>query len=354
MARAQGSPLARELCAVYTLIIVYATLHPFSGWRDRGLSPFAWSEVWPYWVLPFDLALNTAAYVPLGALIVWAAWPRLMLAVAVLLAPICGALLSAALESLQTFLPSRIPSLADVATNTLGAALGALAAALLVAVFGRGFAARAFRAWFADTPDHARALILAGLWLFAVLFPESILFGHGSLIPWLGPVSGYPFTPAEFSRVESAVTAASLFAAGSMAMRSLDPSAPRLRLALLFVAIACGLRALSQAILFPPEYLWSWLTPGAQRGLGIGTVLLLLTVALPRPMRLVLIAIAVTFATVTVNFAPPNPYYLATVQDLNPGRFLNFNGLTQLVSGLWPYLVALYLPFALASDTRSA
>ncbi|CAN0492637.1 unnamed protein product, partial [Phaeothamnion confervicola] len=148
MARVQGSPLARELCAVYSLIIVYATLHPFSGWRDRGISPWAWAETWPRQVLPFDLALNTAAYMPLGAFIVWAAWPRLMPAVAVLLAPACGALLSAALESLQTYLPSRIPSLADFATNTLGAALGALAAALVVSVFGRGFAARAFREWF--------------------------------------------------------------------------------------------------------------------------------------------------------------------------------------------------------------
>jgi hypothetical protein len=354
MARAQGSPLARELCAVYTLLIVYATLHPFSGWRDRGLSPFAWTDAWPRQVLPFDLGLNVAAYLPLGAFIVWAAWPRMMLGIAVLIAPICGAALSAMLESLQTYLPSRIPSLADFATNVLGTALGALLAATVVLVFGRGFAARAFRNWFADTPDQARALILAGLWLFAVLFPESILFGHGSLFPWIGPVTGYPFTPAEFSRVESAVTAASLFAAGSMALRSLDPAAPRLVLTVGFVGVACALRVLSQAILFPPEHLWAWLTPGAQRGLAVGTVLLLVTVALPRPMRLVLIAIAVTFATVTVNFAPPNPYYLAKVQEFNPGRFLNFNGLTQLVSAAWPYLVALYLPFALASDTRSA
>jgi VanZ family protein len=354
MARLQGSPLARELCVVYSILIVYATLHPFSGWRDRGLSPLAWSEAWPRLVLPFDLALNTAAYVPLGAFIVWVAWSRLRPAPAVLLAPFCGALLSATLESLQTYLPSRTPSLADFATNTLGAALGGLIAAIAVAAYGRGIASRVVGGWFADTPDRARALILSGLWLFAILFPESILFGHGSLIAWLGPVSGYPFTPAEFSRVESAVTAASLFAAGSMALRALNPGAPRLLLSLLFLACACALRALSQAILFPPEHLWSWLTPGAQRGLAIGGVLLLATVALPRPMRLVLIVIAVTFSTLTVNFAPPNPYYLATVQDLNPGRFLNFNGLTQLVSAAWPYLVALYLPFALASDSRSA
>ncbi len=354
MVRPRGSPLARSLCVVYSLLIVYATLHPFIGWRHLGLSPIAWSEAWPRVVLPFDLALNTAAYMPLGAFIVLAAWPRLGFALSVLLAALTGSLLSALLESLQTYLPSRIPSLADFATNSLGAALGAIGAALMVAMFGRGIVARSFDRWFADTPDRARALILAGLWLFAILFPESILFGHGSLIAWIGPVSGYPFTPAEFSRVESAVTAASLFAAGSLALRALNPGAPRLLPVVLFLAAACALRTLSQAILFPPDYLWSWLTPGAQRGLMIGAALLVATLALPSAMRLVLIVIAVTFSTLTVNFAPPNPYYLATVQDLNPGRFLNFNGLTQLVSAAWPYLIGLYLPFALASDTRSA
>ncbi|MBL8382405.1 MAG: VanZ family protein [Burkholderiales bacterium] len=353
MARAPGSPLARELCVVYLLLIVYATLHPFTGWRDRGLSPFAWAEVWPRVVLPFDLALNAAAYLPLGLFLFWAARARLGGAGALLAAPVVGALVSGALESLQTYLPSRIPSLADFATNALGALVGALAGAVLFALLGGGDRARV-GAWFADTAEGARSLILAGLWLFALLYPQSILFGHGSLIAWLGPVSGYPFTPAEFSRVESAVTAASLFAAGSLALRGLAPAAPRLLVLALFVGLAVGARALSQAILFPPEHLWAWLTPGAQRGLAVGAVLLVLTIALPRPMRLVLVAIAATFATVTVNFAPPNPYYMATVQDLNPGRFLNFNGLTQLVAAAWPYLVALYLPFALAADTRAA
>lgn len=354
MVRGRGSPLARELCIVYLLLIVYASLHPFGGWRDRGFSPFAWAEAWPKPTLPFDLWLNGAAYLPLGALIVWALYPALRLGVAVVLAVLAGALLSATLESLQTYLPSRIPSLADLAANAAGALIGALWGALVVALVGRGLVARAAGRWFADTPDRARALILAGLWLFALLFPESILFGHGSLLAYIGPVTGYPFTPDEFSRVESAVTAASLFAAGSLGLRALNPDAPRVLLLILFFAIACALRALSQAILFAPEQAWAWMTPGAARGLAIGAIALLLTVGLPRSMRLMLIVIAVTFSTVVVNFAPPNPYYMAIVQDLNPGRFLNFNGLTQLVSAAWPFLVALYIPFALASEARSS
>lgn len=352
MARARGSALGRELCAIYVLLIAYATLHPLTGWRDRGVSPLAWFEAWPRVTLPFDLALNVAAYVPFGFLFVRAAMPALRGIPAIVLASLCGALLSCVLESLQTYLPSRTPSLADFTTNAAGALAGALIGALWVAVSVRpGSGARS--AWIGDAPDQARALILAGLWLFAILFPESILFGHGSLVPWIGPVTGYPFTPAEFSRVESAVTAASLFAAGSLLLRALEPGAPRLAAVAAFVAAACAARTLSQAILFPPEHVWAWLTPGAVRGLGFGALALLVTVALPQAMRLTLIVIAVTFATVVVNFVPSNPYYSATIADLNPGRFLNFNGLTQLVSALWPFAVGLYAPFALAARSRS-
>jgi VanZ family protein len=352
MARQRGSALGRELCAIYVLLIAYATLHPLTGWRDRGVSPLAWLEAWPRITLPFDLALNVAAYVPFGFLFVRAAMPALRGVFAVVLALLCGALLSCVLESLQTYLPSRTPSLADFVTNAAGAAAGAVIGALWVWMQGRS-AGGARGAWIGDSSDQARALILAGLWMFAILYPESILFGHGSLVGWLGPVTGYPFTPAEFSRVESAVTAASLFAAGSLMLRSLEPGAPRLAAVIVFVFAACAARTLSQAVLFPPEHLWAWLTPGAQRGLGFGAVALFLTVALPQAMRLTLIVIAVTFATVVVNFVPANPYYSATIADLNPGRFLNFNGLTQLVSALWPFAVALYAPFALAARSRS-
>lgn len=352
MTRAQSSPLGRELCLVYVLLIGYATLHPFTGWRDRGISPLAWAEAWPRIALPFDLALNVAAYVPFGLLFVRATYPRLRLTSGIVLATLCGTLLSGLLESLQTYLPSRTPSLADFATNGAGAFAGAVLGALVLALAGRGGRGGGAE-WFGDTPDRARALILAGLWLFAILYPESILFGHGSLVAYLGPVTGYPFTPAEFSRVESAVTAASLFAAGSLLLRALGPGAPRLLAVLVFIAAAGAARTLSQAILFPPEHLWAWLTPGALRGLGFGALALVATVALPQAMRLTLLVIAVTFSTVVVNFVPPNPYYSAAIADLNPGRFLNFNGLTQLVSALWPFVVALYTPFALASESRS-
>jgi VanZ family protein len=350
----QGARWARELCLVYLLLIIYATLHPITSWRASPIPPWAWLTHWPSASLPFDVASNVVAYVPLGALLVWALWPALRGGFAVVVAALVGALLSGLLESLQTYLPSRASSPIDLAANAGGALLGAVFAALLAGpLLERGKLGEAGAAWLEPGRAGARALILAGLWLFGLLFPESILFGHGNALTYLGgPISGYPFTPVEFARVETTVTAASLFAAGVVLRSALSERAPRLLLLGLLVFAACAVRAISQAILFGPEYTWAWLTPGAVRGLIAGAVALLATLPLTRPMCLALLMIAVTFATVVVNIAPANPYYISTVQELNPGRFLNFNGLTQLVSAAWPFLALIYAVSALAGGQR--
>ena len=346
----RGSSLARDLALVFALLIAYATLYPLTGWRDQGLSPIVWAGIWPKAILPADFTFNVVAYVPLGMLLVWSGFPHMRGALAVLPAVIAGAALSFLLESLQTYLPSRVPALTDLLANSLGALAGGIVGALLApGLLERGVLKAASDRWLGAHPP--RGLILAGLWLFAALFPQGMLFGYGSLQPLIGTVSGYPFTPAEFARVEAAVTAASLFAGGSLFLVSLTREAPRLLLAVLFVAIACGERAFSHAVLFQPDVAFAWFTPGAQQGLMAGSAALLLALVLPRAMLLALVLIAVTFATVVVNLAPANPYYAAIVQSLNPGRFLNFNGLTQSVAALWPFLVALYVIFTLPAKT---
>jgi len=48
-------------------------------------------------------------------------------------------------------------------------------------------------------------------------------------------------------------------------------------------------------------------------------------------------------ATVLVNLAPPNPYFTSMVRLWHQGQFLNINGVTRVVSGLWPFLALGYL-----------
>ena len=57
-------------------------------------------------------------------------------------------------------------------------------------------------------------------------------------------------------------------------------------------------------------------------------------------------------ATVLVNLAPPNPYFAATLKVWEQGHFLNFNGLTRLVSAAWPFAALGYLVYLASARLR--
>ena len=118
------------LAAAYTLLAVYGSLYPFTGWADSGVPLTAFLTAgWPRYWTAFDLATNVAAYLPLGFLWVAALRQRLPVWAAAAAAIVLGAGLSLALETAQNFLPSRVPSNLDLGTNGAGALLGALAGA---------------------------------------------------------------------------------------------------------------------------------------------------------------------------------------------------------------------------------
>src|SRR6516225_5786572 len=146
----QPSTLSRQALALYVALIVYGSWYPFSGWRSLGLSPFAYlGDPWPrYWTV-FDIVTNVLGYIPFGALIVLAVWPRWRGVIAVLIAALAGTLLSGVMEAVQTWLPTRVASNLDLASNALGALLGALLAAPATgALLERGFLRRLRFRWF--------------------------------------------------------------------------------------------------------------------------------------------------------------------------------------------------------------
>ena len=58
-----------NLAAAFTALVLYASLDPFTGWRDSGAPLFAWlTAAWPRYYTGFDLAVNVIAYLPLGFL----------------------------------------------------------------------------------------------------------------------------------------------------------------------------------------------------------------------------------------------------------------------------------------------
>lgn len=351
----RGSPLARTLLAAYLVLVAYASLHPFSGWRGHGLSPFTFLDApWPRYVTGFDLAANVAAYFPLGALGVLALAPRLRGAAAALASVLGAAVVSICVEAVQGYLPSRIPSNVDVACNVAGAAAGAFAALGIASwLLETGPLRRAREALVAPGALADAGLVLLALWLFVQLDPTSVLFGAGDLRALLDIAPGPEREPGYFVAVEALVAGANLLAVALLGSAILREGAPSRAVALGLVLVALLVRTAAFAILMKAENVFAWLTTGGAQGLGAGLLLAAVALALPRAARLALAAVVLMAATVLVNLAPPNPYTAAMLKLWAQGHFLNFNGLTRLVSMLWPFAAIAYA-FALASRPQRA
>lgn len=337
----RGSPLARYLAVAYALLTAYASLHPLTGWRDTGAPVFDYlSAAWPRYYTGFDLAANILAYVPLGFLLVPALQRRLGLAAAALLAALAGAGLSLGLETLQNFLPSRVPSNIDLASNTIGAMIGAAAGMNWgrdLVDGGRLHRARMRLVAHGHAADFG--LVLLGLWLLAQLNPELLLFGTGDLRGLL-ELQPLPYSARRFAVIEAGVAAAGTLVTG-LVVWSLLRRPNRWLLAALLLPLA--IKAFASAVLVNAAQFAHWITPGNAAGLAAGSVALLAATYLPPLAQRILAALALLFATALVNLAPENPYLTAALAVWQQGHFLNFNGLTRLVSGLWPFVALPYL-----------
>lgn len=340
----RASPVARILLPVYALLVAYASLYPFSGWRDLGLSPFEYlSAPWPRYATAFDIAVNVLAYVPLGFLAVAALRPVTRIGVAVALSLSGAALVSLLLEAAQSYLPARFASNLDLTTNIAGAVLGAALGARFAPFLADGPIQRRRAAAFLPGAEVDVGLVLLALWLFIQLNPASLLFGAGDLRDYLAPLEGRGRRPEFFVAIEAFTTAANLLAVGLLFSALAAPGQPVRGMLALFLLAGLAVKTLALAILMRAENVLAWLTHGAQLGLAVGLALLMAAVASPRAARLVAAAVLLMAATVIVNLAPPNPYLAESLKVWQQGHFLNFNGLTRLVSALWPFAALGYL-----------
>jgi len=341
----RASPLARYLFVGYVLLIVYASLHPLGQWQDSGVRPFTYLQAfWPRYYTRFDIVANVMAYAPLGLLAVGALHPRVRGLWAFVLAVAFGAGLSLSLETLQNYLPSRIPSALDLACNSTGAALGALLSVFLAPrIIGRGMLFRLRHSVFGSGHTVDVGLVLLAGWLFTLLRPESLLFGNGDLRFLFDALPGSLHGAATFVRVEALVTAGNVVAVALLLSLLVAPGGPKRRLFLLLVGGACLVRMLAFVTLFEGRLALAWLTPGAQWGLIIGVPAGLVALALPRGTAVTLCGLLLMAVTALVNLAPDNPYLVVAHQAWYQGHFLNFNGLTRVVSTLWPFAAMVFL-----------
>jgi len=354
-----ASIFARLGLLMYILLIVYASLFPFSGWRDNGIAPdaFLFGPLPHYWTM-FDALTNVLGYIPFGILIAFASYPHVRGAGAIALALAAGILLSGSMEAAQTFLPSRVSSNLDFYTNATGSLIGGIAGTLLTPTFleqSRFLSLR--RHWFFH--DAGRGLIVAGLWPLAQIYPQAYLFGHGQLSTilsdWLSewleaPVdlaallrNGIELTVEQNWLAETVITACGMTGAVLLLLVTLKPVAPRAPLALLLVAATLAFKSLASALAFNPANAFNWLTPGAQGGLLFAGVMLFgLNFAPPVAQRRIAV-LMLALGLLIVNLMPSNPYFVATLQGWVQGKFLNFNGAAQFLSLMWPVFALWFL-----------
>ncbi|MCG2594983.1 VanZ family protein [Ramlibacter sp. XY19] len=361
----QHKTSAWPLAGTYAALIVYASLYPFTGWRDQEIAPWEFLFAgWPKYWTGFDVAANVVGYVPLGFLLAlsfmrrgnvrrFADHPNLG---GIGIAVLAGTLLSLLMEGIQNYLPSRVASNVDFGLNVGGTLIGAIAATGLELGGAIDRWSRFRDRWF--IAESRGALVLLALWPFALLFPAAVPLGlgqvlerlEGALAEWLQDTPFLEWLPMREIELQPLVPAAELLCValgafipcllGYTVLRSLGR-----RAVFAFVAIALGasVTALSAALSWGPTHAWAWLSLPVRLGLLFGLLLALLMLPVPRRGCAAVLLLALVVHLSVLNQAPASAYFADTLAAWEQGRFIRFNGLAQWIGWLWPFATLVYV-----------
>ncbi len=362
--RSSAAPLA----LLYATLIVYASLSPFTGWKlPVAVRFFGFGNMpWPHWWTGFDVVSNLLGYMPLGALlfgaqvrsgqrVLPAAWRT----------AIAGTLLSLFMESLQNYLPQRVPSSLDWVLNTAGSLLGMLVA-LTVHLLGGLDRWQVIRdRWFITRSAGGIALLL--LWPLGLLFPTPVPLALGQVLgrlqelaadllldtPWSAWVEGWldaqlGMTPLSRGG-EWLATMLGLLAPCLVAYSIVRPGWRRAVLVGLATGLGFAATTLSTALNFGPQHALAWITPPTLPAVIAAVAVALLMVGIPRRGAAGLGLVAATALVALVAQAPSDPYYAESLQAWEQGRFIRFHGAAQWVGWAWPYAALVYLLLRVAA-----
>jgi len=350
---------ATWLLLAHVGLVVYASLYPFFPWRwppGMGL-PWVFDLPWPPRFYAYDMQANLIGYVPLG-LLGFAAGVRSGwgLRASLLFGLLPGPALSLVMETLQFFLPGRVPSLSDWALNSTGSALGALVGVLLNSL-------GSLQRW-EDVRDHwfgassSPALALLALWPVALLYPTPLPFGLGQWLPWwretlLDSLSGTPWALSWGDAVaveldlppglQALAIALGLVAPVLLMIVVARPGARRLVLAAGAVLLGLLGTTTATAMAFGPDHAWAWLSEATRPGLGLGAALCVLACLLPSRVAAALGLFVLCALIGLVSVAPGDPYLALNLQAWEHGRFVNLYGLTRWVAWTWPFVALVWL-----------
>ena len=358
---------AWPLAGIYAALVIYASLYPFEQWRAQGV---AWTSFlvapWPRYWTGFDVLSNILGYAPLGFICVLALRRSARHLPAVALTLLAGAALSLSMESLQLFLPSRVPSNVDWALNSLGTLLGASSAWVLER-FGLLDRWSRFRAnWF--MPDARGSLVLLALWPVALLFPVPVPFGLGQILeraeealalrlqdtPWLDwlPVREVELQPL-LPLYEVLCVCLGQLLPCLLAFSLIRHLHQKAIAWLMLMASGLCFTALSAALTYGPAHAWGWANTPVQLAWVLAAVLAIPFMWAAEKTLQVLALVGLVLQLTLLNNASASAYFALTLQNWEQGQFIRFHGLIQWIGWLWPFVFLVYLMRRLAGARPS-
>lgn len=347
MSAQRGTILAFYLAIACILVVVFASLYPFSGWRDPGIDTLSFVSMrLPRRMLWADFFINLSAYIPLGFFVSVALFSRTGRFWAFLASTLFCCLLSLSMESLQMYLPSRVASNLDWIANTAGGLAGALLSLRTWRSSLFDIHLTRFRdAWFLEGSAGDAGIALLALWLFTQANPSLPLMG--SWVPDKGHMLQRLFTPHHFSPAEAGSIAINLLSFGlvtSLMIRIEKAKAVPVVLALLFAIL---IKSAMAGFLLKPSVFFAWASQEAMVGVGAGLGLTFMFRDFA-PRARVLVAAAAIFAQIAFTALTPDiasPTSELFLFNWKYGQLPTLNGATSFLAKLWPLLALAYLGF---------
>lgn len=346
--------------------ITVVSLSPLYDWRFIPESPWNFLlQPWPKYWTNFDVMVNVLAYIPLGLLIARAMNYRQRHRLSGLLhgivaAFIAGALLSVLLEGLQTYLPSRRPSILDVTANTAGAVFGALLTSVYALGKNRLSVSEA-------RPLEIGGLMLFGLWLLAQAAPQQIWLALGDVIiqtEWRPALAWFNTPPESLAELNAEVFAAQRILAEALCVTSAITSCALIcHLSMLesprwfaryrphhwiptlvsVTVITVAVRIAWILLLLKPQALSIWFNAGTQAGVVLALLSAYgLAAAKPSQQRIAALC-GLTVTLLLANSLPENGYAAETFIAWSKGKWLNLQVLANFAASVWPFAALAWL-----------
>ena len=337
----------RGSLVVWALLIAYASLYPFLPLRAPSADTIAAFFKAQRYMSRSDVAFNVIAYLPLGMLACLYFRGAGDGRHAIVKAAALGAAFSLAMEMLQLFVPNRHASSVDLASNAVGALLGALVyldpfysmdtrrlGALRESVVIPG-------AW------GDAGLVLVMLWLLAQLNPALPFFGAGDI----GGEARIEIEILQWAAVAMAICGFGLFL--SALLKSEDGT---LRVTLVLLSVALWLKFAAAPLLLQPHFRAEWVNEGRIAGLAAGILALLPLRRWSRPGRvylgLVLILAGTLFSKIFGAYSPVEE--LVRLFRWPHGQVGSFATLTRFLHEIWPVAAVVFLSSLWVRDRRAS